>query len=303
MAHSLRPRRTCRDRPTASQPTPRAASSHNALRHVTNTHNFSSPRLIQPSPTLVRSRSRTASQPGSRTVSDHIPIQLDTPQSSEEYVICPFCAINVNDSGLICDHCNQWFHYRCLYITDEEFSCLSESTDSWFCDHCKSVRANRIKWGVLEGEETIRAEITRVYNIITSWRKNIFLPPRGKAGTDFIKELSRLIDLFVNKTRWKRLAIPLLHVFMPLMLQKPSKSSKAKDHAKYLESRLGKWKEGNLKDLLHEGINIQKRLSTSLKYTEESNRKAFCSCRLMLAGEVKCALGCYIKGVHRLQYS
>ena len=143
--------------------------------------------------------------------------------------------------------------------------------------------------------------MVKAYKVITSWRKNIFLPPRGNAGTDFIKELTRLIDLFVNKTRWERLAIPLVHIFMPLMLQKPSKTSKARDHAKYLQTRLEKWKAGNLKELLDEGIAIQKRITTSLKHKIESNRKAFC--RLMLDGKVKRALGFInnnndIKGVH-----
>ena len=153
----------------------------------------------------------------------------------------------------------------------------------------------------MDGEECIQAEVVKAYKVITSWRKNIFLPPRGNAGTDFIKELTRLIDLFVNKTRWERLAIPLVHIFMPLMLQKPSKTSKAKDHAKYLQTRLEKWKAGNLKELLDEGIAIQKRITTSLKHKIESNRKAFC--RLMLDGKVKRALGFInnnndIKGVH-----
>ena len=48
---------------------------------------------------------------------------------------------------------------------------------------------------------------------------------RGKAGTDFIKELTRLI-------------LSLVHIFIPLMLQKPGPKSKAKDHVKYLATRL-----------------------------------------------------------------
>ena len=78
--------------------------------------------------------------------------------------------------------------------------------------------ANRVKWGTLESEEVITNEIDAAYKIICSWKKNFFLLPFGKAGKDFVKELTSLMNLFVNKTRWERLAIPLVHIFVPIML-------------------------------------------------------------------------------------
>ena len=85
------------------------------------------------------------------------------------------------------------------------------------------------------------------------------------------------------------------------MLQKPSKSSKARDHAKYLLARLDKWKAGDIKGILNECKAIQKRISASNKHSLLSNRKAFC--RLMLAGKLRQALkfinnNNLIKGVH-----
>ena len=47
-----------------------------------------------------------------------------------------------------------------------------------------------------------------------------------------------------------------------LLLQKPSKSPKAKDHLKALGRRLGLWNQGNLNELLYEAISIQKSLKT-----------------------------------------
>ena len=45
-----------------------------------------------------------------------------------------------------------------------------------------------------------------------------------------------------------------------LLLQKPARKSKAKDHITYLE-RLETWQEGDLNELLREGRTIQQRLS------------------------------------------
>ena len=81
----------------------------------------------------------------------------------------------------------------------------------------------------------------------------------------------------------------MIHIFMPIMLQKPSKKSKAKDHARYLATRLERWHAGDLHGLMAECCEIQRRLTMRKKQTQESNRKAFC--RLMLLGKVKQALG------------
>ena len=89
----------------------------------------------------------------------------------------------------------------------------------------------------------------------------MFMVPRGKCGSDLIKELTRLIHLFADKTKWERVALSLVHIFLPVMLQKPNRNSKARDHAKYLTSRLDKWKNGNLLELLRECREIQKRLT------------------------------------------
>ena len=45
--------------------------------------------------------------------------------------------------------------------------------------------------------------------------------------------------------------------FMPLLLQKPARKSKAEDHITCLERRLSTWVEGDLNELLMEGRTIQ----------------------------------------------
>lgn len=50
-----------------------------------------------------------------------------------------------------------------------------------------------------------------------------------------------------------------------LLLQKPSKTSKTKDHSKALERRLSLWEEGNLSDLLFEAETFQETLLKAKK--------------------------------------
>ena len=48
-----------------------------------------------------------------------------------------------------------------------------------------------------------------------------------------------------------------------LLLQKPSKSSKSRDHHAALEIRLKLWEEGKIEELLYEGQTIQEKLNSS----------------------------------------
>ena len=47
-----------------------------------------------------------------------------------------------------------------------------------------------------------------------------------------------------------------------LLLQKPIKNSKSKDHLKLLERRFEFWEEGNINELYEEGKTIQDRLKS-----------------------------------------
>ena len=170
-------------------------------------------------------------------------------------------------------------------MSKEEYDSWTLSPDSWFCDHCRAIRANRLKRGALAGETEISSVVRSAYEEIITWRKNFFTLPRGKAGSDFLKELTRLIHLFTDCTTWQRLSLGLVHIFVPIMLQKPSKKSKAKDHTKYLAARLEKWTNGDLQGLLEECKEIQKRLVKSQTLKLESKEKAFV--RLMLLGKLR----------------
>ena len=124
-------------------------------------------------------------------------------------------------------------------------------------------------------EGCIRSELTGVYDEIIKWSRNLFMLPRGKSGERFIKELTRLLYLFVNKTAWESLSLQLVHVFIPIMLQKPSSKSKARDNAKYLLDRLEKWKNGDIKSLMDEARVIQDKLKRRKQSEKSSIQKGF----------------------------
>ena len=218
---------------------------------------------------------------------------------------CPVCREEVQHGqpGICCNQCETWFHRPCILMTEQMYEELGASSEEWFCMRCLSIKTNKIKWGDKEGEEVIKSCISGVYEEIIKWKKNIYMLPRGKAGTDFIKELTRLLYLFIDDTKWFRLALSLVHIFMPIMLQKPSSNSKARENAKYLGARLKLWSEGKIEILMEECREIQKKLAVKLQKRKENRDQAFI--RLMLLGKVGPAMN-YVNnndqtvGVHPL---
>ena len=116
-------------------------------------------------------------------------------------------------------------------------------------------------WNEIPGSR-FEVLINDAYEKITQWRRNLFLLPTGSSGKKYIEETTRLINLWVNSTPYESIALKAVHVMPALLLQKPSKSSKSKEHLEALTRRLTLWNEGKIEDLLHEGETIQSRLKT-----------------------------------------
>ena len=109
------------------------------------------------------------------------------------------------------------------------------------------------------------------------------------AVKDFIQEMKRLLDLFLNKTPYSSVALNALMVMIPLLLQKPSRNSKSSDHTKYLNKRMALWKNGEISDILRECKKIQERLKNNKpKQDPDQARKVFV--KLMLEGKISSAL-------------
>ena len=79
----------------------------------------------------------------------------------------------------------------------------------------------------MDSIQQISQELDHRYNTIVTWRKKFFLIPTGNASKKFICELTRLINIFNNNTIMKEVALKAVMVFMPMMLQKPARNSKA----------------------------------------------------------------------------
>ena len=62
---------------------------------------------------------------------------------------------------------------------------------------------------------------------------------------------------YVSASALESVALKATVVLPLLLLQKPSKSSKNKDHMACIERRMPLWREGDLFELLHEGMAIQ----------------------------------------------
>ena len=210
----------------------------------------------------------------------------------EDNALCGKCCKGFYSKScrcICCDKCEKWYHCSCVGIGKRQYEYFNDinNDDEWICQSCKSVsgiKPNKLTWGKFQSEEELNHVILSIQSEIIGWSKNLFLLPKGKAGRDFITELTRLINLFVNSTKWERFGLSLVHIFMPVMLQKPSAKSKARDHYRYLSQRLEKWKNGDLEVLMDEAREIQKRHQKAVSAKCNNKRKLFC--QFMLLGKV-----------------
>lgn len=114
-------------------------------------------------------------------------------------------------------------------------------------------------WGNTPGREAIR-DIKICYEEVVFWRKNLFMLPKGSSGKDYIKEITRLINEWIVNSPIKECSMYAIHIMPALLLQKPSKSSKTKDHVNALQRRMKLWKDGEFIALFREANALQKRL-------------------------------------------
>ena len=119
--------------------------------------------------------------------------------------------------------------------------------------------AEKFWWGEKRGSE-VEKDLVDIYEKIVFWRRNLFMLPNGSSGKAFIRETTRLLNSWSENTPLKDCALRAIHVMPALLLQKPSKTSKSKEHVNTLERRLESWKRGDLLKLFREAEAIQSRL-------------------------------------------
>ena len=122
------------------------------------------------------------------------------------------------------------------------------------------------------------------------WRCDCFSVPTGKDGREFVSELARLYQAFGSASTLESVALKATIVLPILLLQKPSKVSKTKDHVKCLERRLQHWLNGDLEELTREGRTIQQKLPKGRTSGTYQNLASTFS-NLMFKGKCKATLG------------
>ena len=126
----------------------------------------------------------------------------------------------------------------------------------------------QFRWGELNAS-AFTSLLDTAYREVVHWRRNCFTIPKGNTGKAFVNELARLFAAFASGTTLESVSIKATIALPHLVLQKPHRSSKPKDHASSLERRMKLWEQGDLTELLKEGIAIQKRLSSSRHQGDE----------------------------------
>ena len=73
-------------------------------------------------------------------------------------------------------------------------------------------------------ESIFERDIQQVYGKIAYWRKKIFMEPSGGGGKKFIKEITRLINLWTDNSPLENIALKAIYVMPALLHQKPNKN-------------------------------------------------------------------------------
>ena len=126
--------------------------------------------------------------------------------------------------------------------------------------------------------------IGETYNGIITWRKNEFKLPSIKAPKIFIKALTTWSEHYNNKSGFQDIALKMFIVLPTIILQKPSKTSKAKNHCLKVEEQGRRI----LEDVIKDCKLFQRPLVTSKRQTANSISKTFA--KLILSGKVNASL-------------
>ena len=103
-------------------------------------------------------------------------------------------------------------------------------------------------WGEYEAPHFIDM-LNTTYDEAIHWRLNLFKIPYGTAGKSFTLELARMYKALAELSALESIALKAATIMPILLLQKPSKRSKTKDHIRCLQRCLISWKDGNLNEL------------------------------------------------------
>ena len=113
-------------------------------------------------------------------------ISLKEPKNKK----CGKCKKVVNDKGLICEYCIQWYYIFCEDITDEKYASINDSGEQthWFCKSCNTKALE-----VLHLVQNMKEENDKLWKEIKEVKKKVdevyeLRNPYKEKVKDFIKE-------------------------------------------------------------------------------------------------------------------
>ncbi|KAK2563765.1 hypothetical protein P5673_012766 [Acropora cervicornis] len=144
------------------------------------------------------------------------------------------------------------------------------------------------KWGNIS-YQSLSNDINNIYDEIVHFRKNIFNILSGRAGKMFIDELTFWLKQLNYILELNSIALKAFMVLPSLILQKPSSTSKSKEHSAAIERRLALWKQGDLNLLMKEVRFTQEKFVSSRKAKSvEDISRIFA--RLVMQGKITAAI-------------
>lgn len=114
-------------------------------------------------------------------------------------------------------------------------------------------------WGGMSGKY-FSTQVNEVYDEITEWRKMSSSYLQGNMERLFTSELTSWLSKFNSDSPYQCIALKAFMILPSILLQKPPKKSKAKEHSVSLERRLRQWHLGELNLIRCECREIQRKL-------------------------------------------
>ena len=144
------------------------------------------------------------------------------------------------------------------------------------------------RWGDIDGA-AFSSKVNKAYEAAVHWKRNLEIP-RGRVGTEFVREISRLIVAYSGASALESVTLKASMILPHLLLQRPHSRSRSKDHIRCLGDRMAKWQNGDIDSLLHECTTIQNRLNQRKCHGQDDGQTARSFAKLVSLGNLKAAM-------------
>ena len=99
------------------------------------------------------------------------------------------------------------------------------------------------------GNTILSNTINKIYTKVVFWNNNLFLLPSYFRGKRYIEETTMLLNKWIHDSPLNGILFKTVMLMSNLLLQKPSKNCKSKDHQLALERCLELWHKGEFEEL------------------------------------------------------